>query len=215
MARKSKKEARQDIVQKRNQRADAIIQYFLLSDEFSKEYRECLRKIKEIAHDEKEYIESRNAAVYNLFIKKYPELELLNSQTTLGRVLIKSSDYEGEIETEEDYTDAMLREAVLKDGGRAVVPLRLDNEYLTVCINLVHTTPTIETELKSIVREHKITQNITEIPKPPTTEDLEILVLSAKGRSKGSIIREIKSKASITDDGARKRVNRAKKKIQE
>ena len=208
MARKSNKQILQEQQEIRKQRAEEVLQNFLLSREFRDKRKEGIRKIKETIQDKTKHLELYNKLIWSL-VGEHFGFDL--SQ------LLPSNDIESMIEKgigSDAFFDLKFSMAILKDDGTAVdiQGIDIDNSHLTIRINLAYPITTIEAEVKNIIEIFKKIPGVSKITKPMSPEELGIIIEQAKGSTQGNIIRKIRDQTAITNDGARARIKRAKKK---
>ena len=121
-------------------------------------------------------------------------------------------------ESAEDFNDpgmAILAHIALPDGGRAAIPIKIENQYLYLKIDLKQSIESIMVETQNIVKAAEKELNIKKISTPPKEYQVEIYKKLQKGISRANIKHEIEKEKSYAPegDGAGRNVDRSKKKI--
>jgi len=233
MGRKTEK----DILKTRRQRANAVAHGRIVNPEYQREFDKALSKFKKDHPDFLANIEAFKKCI-NRFRKKWegkvPTIEdafLLSSegqelQKKYGLSVTFLTRQEMGIILSEDKDD-WISNIMLKDGGKAVLPLSINNNYLTVQIDLGQPLSTIEAEVKSIVKEFKKMhmEKLNSLPelKFPSALEFKIFEMKKKGQRRVEIVKTLKNElmhltpsSEGDEDRYRKEfVDRAIKKVKE
>jgi hypothetical protein len=224
---KSDKDLQKDVLENRKAHAKAMTEILLSQPEFEQVYNRLLLQYKKAA------IEFSKQPGCPPVLKEYYERLTPEgwkqefSLTPAARELLKRygllkdmtwEDFALLAESAEDFNDpgmAILAHIALPDGGRAAIPIKIEDQYLYLKIDLKQPIKSILAETQNIVKAVEKELNIKKISTPPKEYQVEIHKKLKKGIPRIIIKNEIEKEKSYEPegDGAGKNVDRSKKKI--
>ncbi len=196
------------IKEERRQRAEAVIKGLRLNPDFQKEKLEkaaqyALKKYGKFfppgeslnnPDDLLTWLNGHNLAFWTEFMNRSPEgLELqLKYGLSIPLTFEQLLQMPGNMADWPSHT-------LLKDGGKAVSLLSLEDGYLTIRIDLRERSTTIDAEIKAMIHELKPLEIVDRPANPPNDLEFEVFELHKQGSKPRQIIAALKDKLNHLD----------------